>query len=241
MEVFHEGRSCTPTAPKARWVLALLVVRANQVVGIDSIIEELWGENPPRSAVATAQTYVYHLRRKVMRDGPADSGPLLETRPPGYLLRVPREAVDALVFERLAEEGRALLEDGQPREAAARLRQALGVWRGPVLADVPAGPLLSAHIPRLNEQRLRSRELLIQADLQLGRHRELVGELRSLVSSHPLNEWFHGQLIEVLNRCGRRGEALVAYQSLRNVLNEELGLEPSSELQRLQNAVLTAG
>jgi DNA-binding SARP family transcriptional activator len=242
LEMTHDNRVCTPTAPKVRWTLALLLVRANRIVGMDAIIEELWGNESPRSAVTTAQTYIYQLRKCFDREsagGPEAS--LLETRPPGYLLRLAPDQIDATIFERLVAEGRMLLEDGQPEAAAPLLRQALGLWRGPVLANITPGRLLEGHVAHLEELRLRAIELRIQAESQLGRYRELIPELRSLVAAHPLNEWLHGRLIDALHRAGRRGEALLAYRNLRQTLNEELGLEPSGELQRLQRQVLGAG
>ncbi len=242
LEMVHNGRTCTPTAPKVRWALALLVMRANHIVGIDALIEELWGDNPPRSAITTAQTYIYQLRRRFDREGlatrPED---ILETRPPGYVLHLPEDSIDVNVFTSLTEQGRVLLAEGRPDEASERLHKALALWHGPALADVPVGRLLEAHVVHLNEQRIRALELRIQADNEMGRQRELIPELRSLVASHPLNEWFHGQLIEALNVCGRRGEALRAYQDLRDVLNDELGLEPSNDLQELQRRVLSSG
>ncbi|MEV4636620.1 AfsR/SARP family transcriptional regulator [Actinoplanes sp. NPDC049548] len=242
LEMRHEMRVCTPTAPKVRWVLALLLCRANRIVGIDALTEELWGTEPPRSAVTTTQTYIYQLRKKFEREGIADRPEdLLETRPPGYLLRLRDEELDSIVFERLAEEGRVLLAGGHVEQAAERLRQALALWRGPVLANVPVGRLLEAHVAHLEESRIRALELRITADTLLGRHRELIPELRSLTSAYPLNEWLHGRLIEALHRAGRRGEALMAYQDLRRILDDELGLEPSEELQLLQREVLGSG
>ncbi|OLB79507.1 MAG: hypothetical protein AUI14_10145 [Actinobacteria bacterium 13_2_20CM_2_71_6] len=242
LEMTQDDRVCTPTAPKVRWTLALLLVRANHIVGMDAIIEELWGNESPRSAVTTAQTYIYQLRKCFEREsaGGPESSPL-ETRPPGYLMRLERDQLDANVFEHLVAEGKALLDDGRPEQAAQCLRRALGLWRGPALANITPGRLLEAHVAHLEEMRIRAIELRIQAESVLGRHREMIPELRSLVAAHPLNEWLHGRLIDALHRAGRRGEALMAYQNLRETLSEELGLEPSGELQRLQRQVLTAG
>jgi DNA-binding SARP family transcriptional activator len=151
------------------------------------------------------------------------------------------DQLDAHVFERLVAEGRTLLADGQFEAAAQGLRGALSLWRGPALANITPGRLLEGHVAHLEELRIRAIELRIQAESALGRHRELIPDLRALVAAHPLNEWLHGRLIDALYRAGRRGEALLAYQNLRATLNEELGLEPSAELQRLQRQVLTAG
>jgi SARP family transcriptional regulator, regulator of embCAB operon len=239
VQMVRDGQICAPTAPKVSSVLALLLARANHVVDINSLIAELWGTKPPRSAVATAQTYIYHLRRKFDSEEPDSGEELLQTSAPGYLLRVSDEQVDAQMFERLAREGRAKLDQGRIPEGARLLREALGLWQGTPMANVPAGRLLEAHIVHLEETRLRTLELRIQADSALGRHRELIPELRSLVATYPLNEWLHAQLIDALHRAGRRGDALTAYQQCRAVLDDELGLPPSAELQRLQHEVLT--
>jgi DNA-binding SARP family transcriptional activator len=239
-EVVNGTRGSTPTAPKLRQILVLLLLHANQVVHIDFLIEELWGDNPPSSAVTTAQTYIYQLRKLIARDRLADPGAeLLVTRQTGYLMRLKSEQLDANVFQRLAREGCEHLAKDRPAEAARVLRRALDMWTGPALADIVQGRVLRARVISLEEERLRVLELCIQAELLLGRHRELIGELRSLVTRHPLNEWFHGRLIDALNLAGRRSEALQAYQDIRFILNDELGLEPGPELQRARHRVLT--
>lgn len=242
LEVVHQGRICTPTPPKVRTVLALLVLRANRVVLIESIIRELWGDEPARSAVTTVQTYIYHLRKLFAREGiEGDGRVVLESHARGYLLRVDPGNLDAEVFQVLLDEGRRHIEAGRAEEGAAVLRRALELWKGPVGANVTLGPTAQAHAIHLEEQRIRAVELRLGADMALGRHRELIGELRYLVGTNPLNEWLHRQLIVALSRSGRRGEALQAYADLRRTLSEELGLDPSPELQRLQRSVLHAG
>ena len=239
LEVFDGDRMCTPTPPKVSRVLALLLLRANQVVSMDSLIEELWGEHPPLSATGTAQTYIYQLRKFLdPRSQRAGGAEWLITKPPGYLTLVSPHQLDATAFEAMSRRGRQLLEAGEPEPAAQLLRRALDLWKGSSLANVQRGTLLEAHAVHLEEQRMRTLELRIQADAELGQHRDLIGELRSLVAIHPLNEWFHGQLIVALSHSGRRGDALRAYQGLRRVLNDQLGLDPQPELQRLQQAVL---
>jgi DNA-binding SARP family transcriptional activator len=241
LEVTHDGEVITPSAPKVCWALALLLVRANHIVSTDTLIAELWGEDPPRSAVTTAQTYIYQLRKTFRRIlGEAGAEELLATRAPGYVLRVGPGELDAAVFEQRVEQGRARFEAGDFAAASELLRGALALWRGSALVDVSAGRVLEAYVAHLEEARIRALELRIQADIQLGRHRELIPDLRSLVSLHPLNEWIHGHLISALNLAGRRGEALQAYQRLREVLASELGLEPSAPLQRLQRDVLSS-
>jgi SARP family transcriptional regulator, regulator of embCAB operon len=242
LEVFHGDRICTPTPPKVSRVLALLLLRANQVVPMDALIEELWGEAPPMSAVGTAQTYIYQLRKAL--DPGAEQiggGDWLVTKPPGYLMRVSPDQLDATAFDALSRQGRQMLERSRPEQASHLLRLALDLWKGPSLANVRRGHLLEAHAVHLEEERMRTLELRIQADAELGRHRELIGEIRSLVAIHPLNEWLHGHLIAALSHCGRRGEALQAYQDLRRVLSAQLGLDPQPELERLHQEVLSHG
>jgi DNA-binding SARP family transcriptional activator len=241
LEITDQDRDIGPIAPKLRQVLALLVLHANRVVHIDLLVEELWGARPPKSAVTTAQTYIHQLR-KITLSQPSDAfGSRIVTKAPGYVLYIDPKQVDSFVFQRRVWQGRKNLDNGDATEAARVFRQALDMWRGPALADVAPGRILEAQVVTLEEQRLRALELRIQADLQLGLHRELIAELRSIVASHPLNEWFHGQLIAALSRAGRRNDALQAYQHLRTTLSSELGLEPSPELQRLQREVLSSG
>ncbi|WP_231493892.1 AfsR/SARP family transcriptional regulator [Nocardiopsis sp. CNT312] len=241
LEVLRENRACTPKAPKVLQVLALLLLRANRPLPMSVLVRELWCDEPPKSAVTTVQTYVYQLRKAIECAEPSGAGPeLLVTRASGYLLRIAPEQLDALVFQRLLGEGRRLLEEGRPDAASKRLGEALDLWSGPCLAHVPRGPLIGPHTVRLEEQKLYAQELRIRAQALLGRDRESIGELRALVMEYPLNEWFHCQLIRALSRAGRRDEALTAYRWLRLALVEELGLEPSHELQSLHQEVLGA-
>jgi len=240
LEVFDGGTVVTPTPPKVSRVLALLLLRANQVVSTDAIIDELWGEEPPPSAVGTAQTYIYQLRKCLdPRIGTGEEW--LVTKPPGYLMRISPSQLDATTFEALSRQGRQMLERGQPEQASQLLRRALELWQGPSLANLRRGGLLQAHAIHLEEERMRTLELRIQADVELGRYRQLIGEIRSLVAVNPLNEWLHGQLMMALSRTGRRGEALQAYQDLRLLLDNQLGLAPQPELQRLHRELLGHG
>jgi DNA-binding SARP family transcriptional activator len=242
LEVLHDGRVCTPTPPKVRTVLSLLLLRTNQVVMVDSLIRELWRDQPTRSAVTTVQTYIYHLRKLIARERiDTDGGVVLDSRSGGYVLRLRPEQLDAEVFKQLVDDGRRLIDEDRLADGSATLVRALALWKGAAAADVEMGPSLEAHAIHLEEQRIRALEMRIQADVALGRHRELIGELRYLVGTNPLNEWFHRQLITVLGNAGRRHEALQSYHNLRRILNDELGLEPSPELQRLQRQVLTTG
>ncbi|QDY06413.1 AfsR/SARP family transcriptional regulator [Micromonospora sp. HM134] len=239
LTVTNERGDCTPTAPMVRRVLAQLLLRANSIVMLDAIIDELWGDKPPKSAVPTAQTYIYQLRRQFQPGVPDDTPEqLLATSGAGYILRVAPDQLDLEAFLRLSAEGRTALAAGDPATAGRLLRQALALWSGPALADVKPGPSIQAHIVHLMEQRTHTVELRIQADAMLGRHRELVGELKAILVTNPFNEWYHAQLIKALASSGRRNESLVAYQHLRKTLSTELGLEPSDVLQQLHQEIL---
>lgn len=227
----------TPTAPKVRQVLSFLLMRCGKPVQVEELIDELWGDQPPSSAMTTLQTYIYKLRKEVLDRCPSA---WLHTRVSGYLLDVPAEHGDLLRFERMAREGRAALENGQAPRAADLLSGALALWRGPALADVAVGEILSAYVTRLEEERLRVLDLRIVADLELGRHQELVSELKGLVTAHPLHERFHAHLMLAMHRSGRRYEALEVYQGLRRMLIDELGMEPSAMVQRLHADLLNS-
>jgi DNA-binding SARP family transcriptional activator len=228
-----------PRGPKIRKVLALLLTRPNQVVDIDTFVEELWDGAPPRTVTTTIRTHVYHLRRMLAEESglPFTAG-MLVTEPTGYLMRVDAEQLDASMFAIQVERGRRALADDRTVEAAGLLQTALTLWRGPALVDVPRGPVLSRHVTHLSEVRSRALELRIEADLRLGRHRELVAELSGLVAADPLNEWLQARLVDALHRSGRRSEALGRIRQLRRLLADELGLEPSAEIQLLQQQIL---
>jgi DNA-binding SARP family transcriptional activator len=230
---------CALTAAKPRVVLVLLLLHANKMVPVRSLIDEVWGEDPPATASKTLQTYVYQIR-KLLRGSLGGPSVALTTTPGGYSLRAASGYLDAYEFDRLLDRGNAALNGGNAFTAADTLRQALGLWRGPALAGVVVGTRLSAHVDRLEERRLQALERRIDADLQLGRHRELVSELKELVSMCPQHEGFYGQLMLALYRSGRRGDALACYQHLRHAMVTELGLEPTSDLQRLQRAILSS-
>lgn len=226
---------------KPRQVLALLALNAGSLVTVTAIVRELWGDAPPRSWATTVQTYVMQVRRLLVTVlGPgSDAKQLLVTRAPGYLLRLDPERLDLTRFERRAAEGRAALQLGEDDARAARLlSDALQLWRGPALADLGAGPLLEVQVRRLTERRLATLGLWIEAELNLGHHREMVGELTALVAQHPLDEHFHAQLMLALYRAGRKSEALSAFHRLREMLVGDLGLEPSAQVRRLQEAIL---
>ncbi|WP_430790398.1 BTAD domain-containing putative transcriptional regulator [Actinoplanes sp. G11-F43] len=237
LSVQHQGRDITPTAPKVRQVLAFLLVRRNQIVQFSEFIDELWGSNPPGSAMTTLQTYIYKLRRDVL-----DLSGLarLHTQSCGYLLDVSDDQLDVCRFDTLAQRGRAAHEAGETERASALLAEALQLWRGRVLSGVTEGQILSAHAARLEENRLRVLGIRIDADMSLGRYDELISELQELVRSYPLHERFHADLMTALNQAGRRYEAFEVFRQLRGLLADELGLEPSASMQRLHHSLLQA-
>jgi DNA-binding SARP family transcriptional activator/outer membrane protein assembly factor BamB len=230
LEVSDDGRVVELGAGRQRALLALLAVHAREIVATDRLIEELWGGSPPPTAAKALQNLVSQLRRSLGADS-------IATRPPGYSLRLDADDLDARRFERLAAEGHRLLEE-DPGRAGQTLVEALGLWRGPALADFAYEDFAQSEITRLNELRLGAIEDRIDADLAMGRATELVPELEPLVSAHPLRERLRGQLMLALYRSGRQADALEAYRSGRRLLDEELGLEPHDELQRLEKAIL---
>ncbi|MFF4085087.1 BTAD domain-containing putative transcriptional regulator [Streptomyces sp. NPDC001777] len=219
-------------------MLATLLVRANEIVSVDGLIDELWGENPPRTATTTLQVYVSQLR-KLLHEADAEFGrDALVTRPPGYELRIDPAQLDLTVFEELHGRGREAMEQQDYRAAADLQRQALGLWRGPLLSDTPHGPLLDATAVRLAEVRTAALEQCIRAELHLGRHRELIGELQSVVAELPLREEFHAHLMVALYRSGRQADALQVFGRLRRGLVDELAIEPGRSLQALHQRIL---
>jgi WD40 repeat protein/DNA-binding SARP family transcriptional activator len=225
--------------PKERLLLALLLTRPNQVVSVEALVGGLWGEQPPATAAKTLQSHVKRLRR-ALEPGRARgaAAEVLVTRQPGYLLRVAPRALDATRFEELTAQARRALADGQADAAGSLLREALGLWRGQAFEEFLAADVAVAEADRLAELRRVAVEDRIEADLRLGRHRQLVAELEGLVREHPLRERLWAQLLLALYRAGRQADALLAYQRARSVLVEELGIDPGAELRRLHTAVL---
>ena len=239
IQVVDKGHVRTPSSPKQRTVLSLLLLRSNELVSTEALVEELWRDRSPPSAMSTLQTYIYQLRKMFLNGNHDPHGQILLTKTTGYLLRLQPVQLDIHHFGELARQGREALADGRTERASTLLHKALNLWRGPALADVEAGPRLEAHITRLHESRLSVLEQRIEADLRLGRHRELIGELKALAAEHPFHEWFYMPLMVALSLSGRRWEALEVYRVLRRVLREELGLEPSVAVERLQQAILS--
>jgi YVTN family beta-propeller protein len=235
LEVEEDGRLLVLGSAKQRALLAILSLRANEVVSRDRLIDELWGERPPASALHSLDVYVSRLRKTLQANG---GERLLVTRAGGYLLRLEPEQLDLTCFERLLEEGRRALAAGNYGRASERLSEALALWRGPALADLAYEPFAAAEVERLEEQRLAALEERLEAELALGRHASLIGELEALSGKHPLRERLHGQLMLALYRCGRQAEALEVYRETRRHLLDEVGIDPSPALQRLEQAIL---
>jgi DNA-binding SARP family transcriptional activator/streptogramin lyase len=219
-------------APKERAVLGVLLLHPNEPVSTERFIDEVWGEQPPVTATKTLQTYVSHLRRIVGADA-------IETRPPGYVLHIVEDALDAARFRNLTTDARHLAGDGEHEQAAAHYRQALALWRGPPLAGIPFESFAANEVEQLAEERLSAQMDLIDCELACGRHAEVVPELETLARRYPLRERLHAQLMLALYRCGRQADALGVYHEARGRLTDELGLEPGGELRELQKAVLS--
>ena len=235
LEVTAQGRPVALPGSRERAVLVLLLLSANRVVPAERLVEHLWDGKAQKGAAGALRVFVSRLR-KALREGGGDA--LVVTKPPGYLLQIERAGLDAARFEDLLAEGREHAARSDPEGAAARLRQALALWRGPALADVADVPVARAEAARLEEARLAALEERVEADLGCGRHAEVVPELDHLTKAHPLRERLWGQRMVALYRSGRQADALRVYQELRRLLAEELGLEPSLEVARLENAIL---
>lgn len=219
---------------KPRSALAVLLLHANQVVSKDRLIDELWGARPPTTAATALQVHISNLR-KTLNAG----GDVLLTRPPGYMLALEPDQLDLERFERLTAEGSRALSDGDPASAAASLRAALDLWRGPPLADLAFEPFAQVPVLRLDELRVAAIEARIEAELAIGHHAEMVAELTGLIAEHPLRERLRGQLMIALYRSGRQADALGAYRTACREFVDRLGIEPGDDLRRLERAMLS--
>ena len=235
------GRPVLPSAAKQRQVLALLGLNAGRVVTISTLIDELWGDRPPRSYATTLQTYILQLRNMLAATSPADPSArqVLSTRHSGYLLEEDQCHTDVEEFGRLARTGRIAAETGDDYAASGQLGRALQLWRGPALVDVRAGRVLELEATSLEETRLGVFERRVEADLALGRHADLLGELTLEVARNPMNENLCAFLMITLYQSGHVARSLEAYHRLRSVLKDDLGVEPCPRLQRLQMAILS--
>jgi DNA-binding SARP family transcriptional activator len=229
-QVEDDGRPLSLGSARRRALLALLTLNVGRVVGVERLVDALWGESPPRTAVHVLHVYVSDLRRSLPDD-------VLVTAPPGYLLRVPTGAVDLADFERLVSRGRQALSAADPAGAEVSLDEALALWRGPVLQDLAGEGFVQVEARRLEELRLAARELRAMAGLARGAPAP-VPQLLELVNEHPFRERPHALLMRALAAAGRQAEALEVYATVRARLADELGIEPGSELRSAQTAVL---
>ncbi|GAA3030101.1 AfsR/SARP family transcriptional regulator [Actinokineospora globicatena] len=232
--------SAAPSATKPKQVLALLALRANTVVSTARLIDELWGARPPQSAVVTVQTYVLRLRRLLtpLSDVPIRS--VLTTATGGYSLCLDDSQLDYGRFRQRSALGVDALACGDFARAALLLHGALALWRGPALSDVRVGRLLEAHVTTMEQERLSVLEQRIDADLRLGRHLGVLGELAGLTRELPLHENLHAQYMVALYQAGRRYQALEVFRQLRQALADELGLSPTGWVERVHRAILTS-
>jgi DNA-binding SARP family transcriptional activator len=221
-------------AAKERCLLAMLALHLGEAVGQEQLAEALWGEHAPRSATNALQNYVLRLRRALR----AVEGVQILTDPAGYRLQAPADVVDARLTERLIAEGREATAAGDPAAAARLLREALALWRGRALAEFSDQPFAQAEAARLEQLRESAHEDLVDAELALGRHHDLAGELEAMVASHPLRERRWAQLMLARYRDGRQAEGLDAFHALRRTLRDELGVDPGPELQGLYERIL---
>jgi DNA-binding SARP family transcriptional activator len=236
--VGSDGRIVPIRSGKQRALLALLLLNANRVVSADRLIDDLWDEDPPATAAKSVQVHVSQLRKALRAEHASSNGHVVVTQGHGYVLHAEPGDLDVIQFERaLADAQRHLSRDDHAR-AEVRARKALALWRGPALADFTYESFAQSEIARLDELRLAALETSVEARLGLGEHARLVSELEVLVADHPLQERFCGQLMLALYRCGRQAEALAAYRRAERTFRDELGLEPTPALRRLEQRIL---
>jgi DNA-binding SARP family transcriptional activator/tetratricopeptide (TPR) repeat protein len=232
--VGDSGQQASLAGPRLRVLLTALLLRANTPVSAHALAEAVWDGKLPPAAMETLRSYVRRLRRALGPQG----GALIEARDPGYLIRLSGAELDVLEFETLCREAAAARRAAAWSLASDAATRALELWRGPPLLDVPSRLLHDEIVPRLKELRMQALEDRAEADLHLGRHEQLVPQLRDLTVQHPLRERFHAQLMLALYRCSRQAEALESYRDARRTLVEELGIEPGPELSRLHERIL---
>ncbi|OXM55617.1 AfsR/SARP family transcriptional regulator [Amycolatopsis alba] len=226
------------SARKIEKLFAALLACADRVVSFEALMAELWGEEPPRRAMACLQVYVSQLRKFLRR--PDDTESPVVTRPSGYLLRLNDDELDARLFLRRMGQGRVFAKEKRHREACSAFEAALSLWRGPVMGGMRSGPIVDGFVTGLTEAKLESAAMLGESQLVLGMHREIVGRLYSLIAENPLREVFYRQLMLALYRSERQGDALKVYQAARKTLNDELGVEPCRSLRELHQSILDA-
>ncbi len=234
LEVCSNGGRKLDLVGKQRSLLAVLLLHADEAVSTDSLIDALWGAEPPDTAAKALQVYVSRLRKLLDPEGRE----LLVTRPPGYALDLAEHEFDLHRFERLRTEAKHATAEGEPATAERKLREALSLWRGAPLADCAFEPFAQSEIGRLEELHLAAIEERIDATLAIGGAADVVGDLETLVAAHPLRERLRAQLMLALYRDRRQAEALDTYQAARRALVDELGIEPGPELQELERRIL---
>jgi DNA-binding SARP family transcriptional activator len=241
----------TPSAPKLRQLLALLLLKANAVVPASVMTKELWYENPPASAVTTLQTYVVQIRRSIAggrapkpaatdgrRRNQRSARDVLATEVGGYQLRIAPDRLDLWEYQQASAAGSRALAEDRLTDAVRLLSAARALWRGPALVDVQAGEVLRPQVMALDESHITVIEQCIEALMRSGRHLEVISDLTGLVAEHRYHEFLHARLMLALHRCGRRQEALAVFYRLRHTMIAELGFEPSRPVQELQRAIL---
>ncbi|HSG80125.1 MAG TPA: BTAD domain-containing putative transcriptional regulator, partial [Acidimicrobiia bacterium] len=233
-----DGAERAPSAPRQRALLGLFLLHPGEPIPAERILDRLWGEDPPSGGVKTVGFHLSKLRDALEPDRERGTdGTVVRTTPAGYVLDVSTENVDASLFETLLQQARAVLQE-DPGKAAALARDALGLWRGPALADFAYEEFAQDEIRRLEELRLRAMETRVEADLALGRHADLIAELERLIADHPLREGLRASLMLALYRSGRQADALRAYEDTRRILADEMGIDPSRELRDLEGRIL---
>lgn len=238
LRVVDSAGSSFLSAPKIEILLAAMLIRANQPTSVDQLIAELWLDKPPRRAVAGLHVYVSQLRKFLDRPGESDSS--IVTRSGAYVLQLGKDRLDSAIFVDLIERGRECVRAGLVDVAVAHFEQALELWRGDPLGDLPHRPVIGSFLSWVTEKRLECIELAIGGQMQLGKHREMIARLYGLIAEYPFREAFYRQLMLALYRSERQADALKLYQTVRDTLRRELGVDPGRSLQELQQAILTA-
>lgn len=240
----ENGGNGAPSAPKPRSVLATLLVHAGQVVPVSSLMRELWDDVPPNSGLTTLQTYIFGLRKLLAKltglPAAKVSSELLTTRAGGYLFQIEHAELDVHCYHTLVAAGRKALTEGDDDTGMRHLSQALGLWRGPALVDVPVGPVLESKRLQFEQSRQVVLEYLVDAQLRQGMYREVLTELAAVTVENPHQENVHAQYMSALHLSGRRVQALEVFHRLRGSLVAELGLEPGPVIQRLHQAILNS-
>jgi len=239
LRIVSEGQNFELRSHKMQVLLATLLVRYDQVVPVERLLGELWGGNPPRRADASLHVYISQLRKFI--SGISGTQSAILTKSPGYLLGLGGAEFDFEKFHVLLARGRELLGGGCPEEAVAVLSEALDLHRGQVLGGLASGPTVDNFATMAEELRLECLELLVEANLAIGRHREMIGLLYSLTAEHPLREVFYRLLMSALHRCGRSADALRAYHRARALIVDELGVDPGRPLRDLYQVILVDG